>query len=133
MTKQQIFDTVVAGLAKQNFEQCKSSSGTACRYRFRNRRCAVGHLIPDEVYDKRMEGQLVTDFIDTFPEVFLFVLGHEPTENDIRFLDDLQDVHDGAQSPGQMIDDLGEFAWRWDLHAKALQPYVDRDPVPLDA
>jgi hypothetical protein len=61
MTAQEIFDSVVNHLLTQN-AQSQNSRGS-CRYRGPNgTKCAVGHLIPDEVYHPDMEGRLVGAF-----------------------------------------------------------------------
>lgn len=53
MTQQEIFDTVLAHLRKQGKA---SSAGGACMYRGPGgTACAVGCLIPDELYDSLIE------------------------------------------------------------------------------
>lgn len=55
MTAQGMFDRVASHLLKQN-AKALSESGD-CRYRGeRGLKCAIGALIPDELYDPRIEG-----------------------------------------------------------------------------
>ena len=62
MNLQQMFDKAVGGIKAQGClsKVTTGTSGvTACYYRHPDNpavRCAVGHLIPDEVYDRSMEG-----------------------------------------------------------------------------
>lgn len=54
MTHQEIFDFVWTKLCEQG---AKSYENGKCRYRTSTRlKCAVGHLIPDDLYDPAMEG-----------------------------------------------------------------------------
>lgn len=49
MTKQEVFDKVVRGLASQGYQT--SMRGGTCKYRGEGgRKCALGHLIPDALY-----------------------------------------------------------------------------------
>lgn len=58
MTDQEIFNTVVRGLRGQGWQ--RSVEGGSCRYRCDDgRKCAVGHLIPDERYSPDLEGVAV--------------------------------------------------------------------------
>jgi hypothetical protein len=62
MTKQEIFDTVAIHLIKQG----KKSVGDDGKCKFRTPeglKCAVGCLIPDEVYDPSMEDESVESLI----------------------------------------------------------------------
>lgn len=55
ITRQEAFDRVVRGLAAQGWERSVSERGT-CLYRGpEGRKCAAGHLIPDDLYDPAME------------------------------------------------------------------------------
>lgn len=61
MTNQEVFDTVVALLRKQGAKSMsmdqKSKEFAQCAYRGPNgMKCAVGCLIPDDMYDPKIEG-----------------------------------------------------------------------------
>lgn len=59
MTDQDIFDTVAQHLLTQNR---RSTLGAMCEYRGADGlKCAVGCLIPDELYLREMEGYTATD------------------------------------------------------------------------
>ena len=58
MTDQEVFDKVVLALRKQGRKSTRLNGygQRICRYRGDyGRKCAAGHLIPDELYDRRME------------------------------------------------------------------------------
>jgi hypothetical protein len=99
VTKQEIFNTVVAGLAAQRF--IRSMRGTGCSYRgAEGRKCAAGFLISDEQYRSDMEGygikQVIADFNLDLPE--------------ISFISSLQGIHDGTETPRDMKRQLVELA-----------------------
>ena len=52
MTNQEAFDRVCQHLAKQK-ERCIIAE--SCRYRLDNKKCAIGALIPDELYESNMD------------------------------------------------------------------------------
>lgn len=60
MKVQEVFDTVVAHLRKQNYRQ--ALNGYSCAYRSASGlKCAVGCLLTDEFYDKYLEGKTARD------------------------------------------------------------------------
>lgn len=61
LTKQEVFDKVVTHLRKQNAKSMSSAGG--CFYRFGEKKCAVGCLIPDELYSPRLEGLGVASMV----------------------------------------------------------------------
>ena len=72
MTDQEVFDKVVTALRGQHYKSYKNG---ICAYRGRKgRKCAAGHLIPDELYDEEMEGKIWSDVcimspvLDRLPE-----------------------------------------------------------------
>lgn len=90
-TAQEIFDTVVNHLRQQNE---KSTIGepddTVCAYRGTNgKKCAVGCLISDDEYFRRMEGLSVLGVVDLNPSLNWMV------KHDL-LLSSLQDCHDGV-------------------------------------
>lgn len=86
-TKQQTFDTVVSHLRKQ---KARSSTDVGCAYRGAGgMKCAVGVLIPDNLYHPEMEQRLcVQDQVR--PTL-------EHLEHDILLCRDLQQAHDCYQ------------------------------------
>lgn len=95
MTPQQIFDAVVAH-ARQQPERALNEFGH-CRYRDHyGRKCFVGALIPDELYQPRMENQSVEAVFEFFPEVEAHIIQDDQEhKSSIKFLlIKLQDIHD---------------------------------------
>lgn len=105
MTPQEIFDTVCDHLATQKKRASKASGG--CYYRTEDGlKCAVGCLIPDALYDVRMDGCFEDSDADSYNGTFIqvadgiragiyskeleWMLDHE------ALLSDLQTVHDDA-------------------------------------
>ena len=84
LTKQQMYDIAKAGIIQQG-AFCLSSG--ACAYRNdKGQKCAVGFLIPDTIYDAGLEGFRVDE---------LRGVAIDCTEDDIKFLMELQEAHDG--------------------------------------
>jgi hypothetical protein len=92
MSMQQIFTKVSKHLIKQN---ATCMDGDTCSYRNElGQSCAVGCLIPDADYRKRLEGCSTTD--DRVMEALHSVIGVDPASriNKLALLAELQDVHD---------------------------------------
>jgi hypothetical protein len=86
MTNQEIVNFVAEKLRAQNGS---STSHCGCAYRGENgRRCAVGWLIPDELYKPFMENEVVTQ------PIVRDVLKQLVSDEQIKLLIDLQDAHD---------------------------------------
>lgn len=112
MTKQEIFDKAVAGLASQGFERSVINDDAHidfCAYRGDGgRRCAIGWLIPDELYSSAFEGEpvrflppMIQEFVgyDTYP----------------AFVEDLWAAHDNSTAPPDMRYRLWKIAERNNL------------------
>ena len=68
-SEQEVFDYVIGQLVRQGGRSV-SASGEDCRYRGSDgSKCAVGFLIPDELYVWRMEGDSLSGLCDHFPDV----------------------------------------------------------------
>ena len=103
MNKQEIFDKVYLGLKSQNFEQ--SYSGGACMYRSPNGlKCAAGWLIPDEMYCEIYEG-----FSAEHPFIRQQMFG-QFDDQQIAFIQALQELHDNCADPDDMQRILNNFA-----------------------
>lgn len=91
MNKQQIFDTVVKGILSQGGESFNSGTGY-CAYRNgQGRKCAIGWLIPDEIYTSNMEYAYSVDDITN-------KIGID-AEHD-AFCFELQMIHDSSGRAG---------------------------------
>ena len=54
--RQSLFDQMLTGLAKQGWRQSYFHNGKGCCYRGpEGLKCAVGHLIPDSLYEPEMD------------------------------------------------------------------------------
>lgn len=87
--KQDYFNRAVEGLAKQGFT--RSQHRRQCLYRSPNgKKCALGHLIPDDRYSESLEGRGVS-------HALLVDVGFgELSLEDEEFFNNLQTCHDGA-------------------------------------
>ncbi len=90
MTSQEIFDTSVTALLKQGRRSVKPSG--YCMFRGPNgTKCAVGHLIPDDDYDPRMDQTLGEDGLGNS---YTLELVAQKLETGQSFLFGLQRCHD---------------------------------------
>ncbi len=88
---QKTFNKVVRALRKQGCKSQKPAGNydgnMSCLYRGpNNTKCAAGHLIPDKMYDERMEGNVAEN---SRVSKVLESCGHDPT-----FVYQLQIIHD---------------------------------------
>lgn len=101
--KQDLFNRAVAGLAAQGFTRAVNSYG-GCRYRADNgKRCALGHLIPDDQYSVEIEGGFSAAARIVVPGLSAMV-----DRDGWNFLSELQEAHDNARTKnefGEQIDD----------------------------
>lgn len=87
MTAQEIFDKVTIHLLTQG-EPSVNEATSSCMYRGDGgRMCAVGVLIPDHAYDRRMEGKSITDVLSAFDNL-------QNLAPHTELLQQLQGVHD---------------------------------------
>ncbi len=138
MTEQEIFDRVATHLLKQGRKATElaaishgGDSMLRCRYRTDDGlRCAVGCLIPDEVYTPAIEGVTVFEVAEKLiptdaRAVFLFLSALESSgidHNDgalMSLLQSLQELHD-ASEPEAWPEELAKLAHRRNLSPAAL-------------
>lgn len=83
----------------------KSYQNNVCLYRSKFGCCPVGHLIKDEHYDETLETHSPSE--DRVRHALKMSIGRDLTENEICFLEELQDCHDQTtDNPSEFI---GEF------------------------
>lgn len=88
MNNQEAFDKAVSGVIKQG---SKSFTSNGCKYRGPNGlKCAVGHLIPNDIYEPDMETG-ITYLYQEYP-----VIQKLFKDVDLGMLTDLQIAHDKA-------------------------------------
>jgi len=129
MTKQEIFDKVVAHLRQQGVKCASTEQGEElCAYRGADgTKCAIGALIPDELYDPKVEGASVGALLNVglpdlrTPEsvrIADFLSRLTKWDHDTQcaiFLDGLQRIHDGWP-PIDWEREFGNFAKVWNLN-----------------
>ena len=92
MNNQQAFTIVARHLLTQNSASL-DKGGDNCLYRGTdNKKCAIGCLIPDELYTADMEGIAVTSLLTKFSSLGQLFKDIYPS-----MLDDLQTIHDYRQ------------------------------------
>ena len=90
-TAQEVFDYVIGHLVSQGKQSIQMEGGESCAYRGDNgAKCAVGVLIPDEVYNDVMEGDSVDGLIENFPRECM-ITGIKKHKD---ILNSLQNMHD---------------------------------------
>jgi hypothetical protein len=115
LTRQEIFNVVWTGLKAQGFQQSLNDGGSECAYRAPDGcKCAFGHLIPDELYDNKIEGSAVGIFVQRYYKNIIpklcdwFMETFDP--EDLDFIRELQKIHDYVASPEQMEKELRRYA-----------------------
>jgi len=86
-------DTVLTHILKQD-AQCADSEEQQCYYRYHGMKCAIGALIPDALYDPRMDESTlgVVELFKAYPEVKeYFEIAYVADED---FLFAIQRAHD---------------------------------------
>lgn len=108
---QQAFNKAYLGLKAQGFE--RSHENEACLYRGPDgKKCAIGHVIPDEHYRPEMEDGSVFYIAQRCPEALPVGLRGMPAQ---RALHRLQRCHDQALDPEDMQRRLVHYAEDWGL------------------
>jgi hypothetical protein len=99
MNKQEIFDKVVTHLKNQN-ARAYDKEEDRCLYRDESTgyRCAIGCLIPDELYNPDFEGESIDTLLEKAPVLkeLLKIKNFSAISSDVMFLRRLQSIHDGG-------------------------------------
>lgn len=116
MITQQTFDTIYRGLAGQDWEQSYDGGIDQCVYRARSgRKCAIGHLIPDDRYTPRMDDPLAGVFgCHSFHMIGLL------TDLTVDEFNELQQTHDSADGPEDMRIRFEDLAGKYGLTVPVL-------------
>ncbi len=97
MTLQEIFDKTTNAIIAQGGPSLTRKVERGCAYRGVNgRKCAIGHLIPDELYDKDIEGGGFQALLDEHPELATHFKTISTDKKAPRLLESLQYAHDAA-------------------------------------
>lgn len=120
MNRQAIFTTVATHLLTQNAKSSeRNADGVDCcfyRHPAGQLRCAIGALIPDALYDERMDdfsdssaSNSIRDILLRFPNLATHL--EVSDGDDIKFLTELQHIHD-TYDPEEWLLQLIAFATR---------------------
>lgn len=126
MKRQEVFDKVAAHLLTQKARAVYSSKilsiSNRCSYRAENGlKCAIGALIPDYLYDERIEGcglgNIMDGAHDEQEQVLADIIASLELTDELTFLLDLQNLHDSdlPDAVKQWPERLLDFALDWDL------------------
>ena len=135
MTQQEIFDTVLEHLRKQG--KASLSTEGDCTYRGPDgTSCAVGCLIPDELYDPLIENVSLPQIFNNYPPfrregdwpelrpIMARISDHLGVENE-PLLDALQRAHDGQLAAH------GLSAWEYRMRIIALDFRLEYKPASI--
>ncbi len=125
LTKQEVFDIVAVGLIKQGVRSYVDlpeeafSLGDGCLYRGPNStKCAAGMLIPDELYEEKMEG---VRFLDLEERVRRGAYKSDKVNGEMDgFITMLQTLHDSPYHWSDIKGALVEFAHHHSLSTVAI-------------
>jgi hypothetical protein len=106
-TPQEVYDFVLTKIREQGTDS-SDEDGDFCAYRgHENTKCAIGHMIPDDLYDPKMEKFPVDELLHKFNL-------ENPTTNSIisELLLSLQHAHDSASARENVSNFMPEFEFR---------------------
>jgi len=116
-TAQDIFNTVAMHLMTQG-ERSTGAMGL-CRYRgSKGHMCAIGVLIPDEMYNSSMEGKTVGTIQNRLPAA---LRSHLPLLDDLQIVHDFCDHNEGRFNRGELKRSLKGTAKRFGLECEVLK------------
>lgn len=117
LSRQDVIDRVKEyfsrpGAVLAQFPDPEAARGKRCVYRGDNDphspvRCAVGCLIPDELYRSEMEDKTADAVLDSYPELTRRLFGTVTVRS---FLSAIQTRHDSADTVEEFLDSLRIFA-----------------------
>lgn len=128
LSNQEVFDKVAIHLLTQGQKSAilsKEEGGLdSCLYHSADGlKCAVGCLIPDNLYIEDMEGRLIQDLFVQFPSI-MEEIGLDK-ETHLGLLTSLQNIHDTCHELTWYVG-LTQTAPAFDLNTKELQEYAKR-------
>lgn len=122
MSMQDLFDRAITGVKQQGcLSLCPDNGGEAdtggCYYRYPdnpNVRCAVGHLIPDNLYRPDMEGVGVGALLEENPHIAAAIGVTFPSDS-VDLLADLQCAHDFSRDMPGFLREAASVALKYGL------------------
>lgn len=110
-TTQEYFNDIATHLLKQNRRSEDDDGSDLCRYRGPDGlKCAIGCKIPDDIYDKSMEGVVVEHLLKARPELKPFLEPGEVTRHGRTLNQQLQSIHDLLANTGSWRNELKRLA-----------------------
>jgi len=124
---QQLFDIAAPALLAQNarserqnlLSETDDSVEVICAYRGKDGlKCAIGHIIPDSIYNEKMEGRAFLELYTHYESVKNLI--SPEWDNDLlTFLDKLQSVHDNYE-PNKWRSALSDLACDFNLNLMSI-------------
>lgn len=118
-TKQEIFNTVVKGLASQEFRLSLAESNDFFNspkeplyFNKNGDRCSVGHLIDKEMYDPEIENLNIETACSVKPDQFIFDINDASL---CELAEYLQHAHDDASNSEELIENLKNVGATYNL------------------
>lgn len=125
MTTQEAYEKIRAYFSRDGADlayEAYDDGARKCLYRTADgRKCAVGCLIPDELYRPRFEGNAVDGIVNTEDAALRELLNGKSVEGarKLTFLVEAQEAHDGSMSVREFIERLDELAAEHNLNVAA--------------
>lgn len=114
MNEQELFNKAYIGLDGQGFKRSFDIDKGRCMYRGPDgRKCAIGHAIPDELYDPIMEEGMPGSGFGILLGLMGFAVFGDFERHE--FANNLQSAHDCADCPEDMKHRLQNFAKNYGL------------------
>lgn len=120
LSKQEVFNKVALHLLKQFTKSVELETSNSCMYRgHKGNKCAVGALIPDEMYREEMEWHTSGQLLACFPQLqSLF------KDDELFIIMDMltfcQWIHDEF-APDQWYDQILKLAEKFDLNLDVIR------------
>lgn len=122
MNNQQAFDIAAKHLLTQ--KRKSFTEGSECAYRGDNGlMCAIGVLIPDDVYDPDMEDTSITSLFEEFP-----YFSDNWSLVRVDLLQRLQQIHDNWEE-NQWLEQLQRTSSKYNLNSDVLKPFRSNGPT----
>lgn len=127
LSTQDVFDVIAWSLLRQHARSRNVILGKAfCRYRAADgRRCAIGFILPDELYCERLEGLAVNDLAHTLNSIERGRRFAALLYRDLELLTVLQRMHDRSP-PIQWAMEMIMIAGRFELSPFVVQQWCQR-------
>lgn len=114
---QEMFNTMLRGLASQGWMRCgvvnqNNPRRVACMYRYAGKKCALGWLIPDELYDPEWDiskdgsAETVLRDLDVLEDL---------SKDELAFINNAQYAHDGGYTVEVMQKNYVRVALKYGL------------------